>query len=108
MDNNTLLITTFFSILMILVIGLYWRKRTREIHKEKLKSQWESYLKAWQRKDISGIKNYGFELVYNTHLTKEQLEQLDENISSLKRQELQELETAIMNKKLHYRRGLPW
>ena len=106
MDNGLILIITFSTPLLILVIYFIWLSKRKKRHLQTLKSDWNKFEKAINNKHINGIIKYGTELIWNENLTDSQLKIMKESVDELveKNSELDGLKNLIYNKWLHWNR----
>ncbi|GAA4803793.1 hypothetical protein [Litoribaculum gwangyangense] len=109
MDNSISLIIALIVIVVggILIQYFLWRDRIND--RRVLDKHWNKFLKSESLNDIKGIAFYGDKLIWNKHLTKEQLKKIIElaNSKVARYSELDKLKNNAYNKKLHYDRIFP-
>jgi hypothetical protein len=106
MDIGLILIITFSTPLLILVVYYIWLYKRKKRHEEILNSDWNKFEKAIIHNHINGIIKYGTDLIWNEKLTDSQLKKMKESVDELvkKNSELEGLQNLIYNKWLHWNR----
>ena len=106
MDNGTILIITFLTPLLILILYFIWLHRRKKRHAAILESDWNDFKNALEMNDISEIVEYGKKLVWNEKLNENQMALMKESINELaeKHSELEDLKNLIYNKWLDWNR----
>ncbi|MDG5493210.1 hypothetical protein [Psychroserpens sp. SPM9] len=104
MDNGLLLIITFSTPLLLLIVYFIWLSKRKKRHAEALIPDWNKFEKALSNEHINGIIKYGTELVWNENLTDSQMKKMKESVYDLaeKHTELENLKNLIYNKWLDW------
>ncbi len=101
--------TLFYSLCVISLIAFavnYFIWSSWKKDKVNLEKDWQKFLKSELLNDRKGIVENGEKLIWNKHLTKEQLQSIITIVNSNinKYPELEELKNLAFNKELNYKR----
>ncbi|WP_320814113.1 hypothetical protein [Flavobacterium sp.] len=98
----------FIFLILTVIYNFVWKDRFRD--KNNLKKDWQKFLNSESLNDIKGITENGDKLIWNKYLLNEQLDKIIDvvNLRITEFPELKKLENNAFNKKLHYKRTLPY
>ena len=98
----------FTFLVLIVIYNFVWKDRIRD--KNNLKKDWQKFLNSESLNDIKGIAQNGDKLIWNKYLLNEQLDKIIDvvNLRITEFPELKKLENNAFNKKLYYKRTLPF
>ncbi|WP_425077849.1 hypothetical protein [Psychroserpens sp. S379A] len=104
MDNGLILIITFSTPLLVLIIYFILLSKQKKRHSESLRTDWNKFEEALNNNHINGIIKYGTELVWNENLTDSQMKKMKETVYPLAEEhsELENLKNLIYNKWLDW------
>lgn len=98
------------SLLIVLGLVYYLIYRRNKRHLKAKYTDWKKFETAVANNDVKKINHYGMLLVWNVYLEPKQLDLISENVELRIKDhpDLERLRLAILNKKLHWNRSLPY
>ncbi len=110
MDNGIILYLTFIIPLAIIVLFYFLLNKRKKRDAIVIKSDWASFERALNNKQITQINELGTKLIWNEHLTMKKLEKMAKEINTLEKdhQILTELKLLIYNKYLSWGKKHPY
>ena len=110
MGPGSVLILTLAFIILVFTILSFWMRRIKIRQSQSFGLDWKLFEKAIAENDIENINRYGVKLVWNAHLKPKHLKIISECVDSRINDfpEMEELNSAVINKKVNWKKQFPW
>ncbi len=109
MNNAIIIATTFIITIAIVVIFFYHMSQVKKRDFKTIEREWKAFNTAVTNKRVQEIKKAGTKLIYNEHITVEQVKKMFQIINVLEKDhpDLTELKWIIYNKRKDWSKTYP-